>query len=82
MNAVLERRVVEHLTEPRLEPLVMSDTEIVDWMNEYCGACKYTPASDIHPSRYRVTFFDGEASGPSLRDAVCLADAIWKEVNE
>jgi hypothetical protein len=82
MNAVLERRVVEHLTEPRLEPLVMSDTEIVDWMNEYCGAYEYMPASDIHPSRYRVTFFDGETSGPSLRDAVCLAVAKFEEMNK
>jgi hypothetical protein len=82
MSTVLERRVREHLTEPRPVPEPMTDTEILDWLNEYCDGYEFMSASVAGPSIFNVFFFDGSASGDSLRVAVCNAAAIWKEMNK
>ena len=81
MSTALARRVREHLTEPGPVPETMTDTEILDWLNEYCDGYEYTDGS-MNPSVYTVTFYNETASGESLRDAVQLAAAIWKEMNE
>lgn len=72
----------KHLTEPRPVPLEMTDTEIIDWLNEYCDGYEYLSASMFETSSHTVHFYNETASGESLRDAVCLAAAIWKEMNK
>jgi len=72
----------ESWTEPRPVPLEMTDTEILDWLNEYCDGYVYTFPTERKASKFTVTFYNESASGKSLREAVCLAAAIWKEMNE
>jgi hypothetical protein len=74
MSTVLERRVREHLTEPRPVPEPMSDTEILDFLSEHI----------IQRENGRVVLrFDGiTAWANTLREAVCLADGQFKEMNK
>lgn len=69
-------------TEHRPTPKPMTDTEILDWLNEYCDGYTYTFPTNTRPSKFTVTFYDATASGKTLREAVCNAAAIWKEMNK
>ena len=66
------------MSERVLEPLEMSDTEILDWMNEYCVAAHYLGGGS---KRFEVDNGSFIRHGKSLRDAVCNAAARQKELD-
>ena len=69
-------------TEHRPAPLDLSDTEILDWLSEYCDQAVYTrPTQQCH-GRFTLYCDEIRSSAVTLREAVCLAAAKWKEVNE
>ena len=81
MNAVLERMVYEHLTEPRPAPLAMTADQILDWQSEWSEAAIRTEATTTHGAFWTIKCVDMEVSAPTLRGAVQLAAGKWKEVN-
>ena len=64
------------VTDPCPTPLDMTDTEILDWMNEYCDFCN--PVNGV----WRVGS-DGlpYVGGRTIRDAVNQLAAYFQEVN-
>ena len=81
MSAVLERRVKKHLTEQRPAPLEMTDTEILDWMNEWSLQMEWNRATPQYNECFTVYGEGIKGSAPTLREAVCLAAAKLKEIN-
>jgi hypothetical protein len=68
-------------TEPRPAPLVMTDTEILDWLNEWCDGYVYTYPTKTHNALFTLYCVDMKVSGQSLREAVQLAAAKKTEEN-
>ena len=58
------------------EPLEMSDTQILDWMNEY--SYKLSEEAGIWHITYGI---NDEAKGGSVRDVVCRAARYWETQN-
>ena len=77
-----EKLFKQHWTEPRPAPLVMTDTEILDWLNEWCDGYEYTYPTKTHSAVFTLNCVDMKVSGSSLREAVQLAAAKWKEAND
>ncbi|SEN66626.1 hypothetical protein SAMN05216404_10649 [Nitrosospira multiformis] len=69
-------------TEHRPAPLDLSDTEILDWLSEYCDQAVYTRPTQQCRGRFTLYCAEIRSSAATLREAVCLAAAKWKEVNE
>jgi hypothetical protein len=69
-------------TERRPAPLNLTDTEIVDWLDEYCDQAIYRCPTPEYRGGFTLYCYDIRTSGPTLRDAACLAAAKWKEANE
>ncbi len=69
-------------TEHRPVPLNLSDTEILDWLSEYCEQAVYNRSTPQYRGGFTLYCEDIKTSGSTLRDAVCLAAAKWKEANE
>lgn len=67
--------------ESRPAPLDLSDTEILDWLNEYCDRTTYTRPTLFRRGGFTVHSDDITATAPSLRDAVCRAAASLNEAN-
>jgi len=77
MSTVLARRVREHLTEPRPEPLVMTDFEIRRFIKDNCTKVEWLF------SGWHVTTDDDVISvAPLFEKAIGLAAAKYKEANE
>lgn len=75
-NVLLDNRRFT-LTERVPEPLDMTDTEILDWMDEYCASARWVI------DKWKVSSFDCDGvSMSNLRESVCLAAAYHKEANE
>lgn len=68
--------------ERRPAPLNLTDTEIVDWLNEYCDQVIYSCPTPEYRGGFTLYCYDIRTRGHTLRDAVCLAAAKWKEANE
>ena len=68
--------------ERRPAPLDLSDTEILDWLGEYCDKAVYNHPTPHYRGGFTLYCNEMRASGPTLRDAVHLAAAKWKEANE
>jgi hypothetical protein len=68
-------------TEPRPVPEPMTDTEILDWLNEYCDGYEYTYPTKTHNAVFTLNCVDMTVKGASLREAVEMAAVKWKEVN-
>ena len=75
-------RWAELWTEHRLAPLTLTDAEILDWLNEYCDEAVYNRPTPEHRGGFTLHCYDIKTSAPTLREAVCLAAAKWKKVNE
>lgn len=75
-------RWAELWTEYRPAPLALTDTEILDWLNEYCDETVYNRPTPEHRGGFTLYCYDIQTSAPTLREAVCLAAAKWKEINE
>ena len=70
-----------NLTEHRPVPLEMTDTEILDWLNEWCDGYEYTYPAVMQASIFTLNCVDMKVSGASLREAVQLAAAKALEIN-
>jgi len=77
----LIERVAEHWTEHRLVPLDLTDTEILDWLGEYCDKAVYVRSTPNFSGVFSLYSEEGRTNAPTLREAVCLAAAKQKEVN-
>lgn len=77
----IEQLMLEHWTERRPEPLEMSDTEILDWLSEYCDQAVYNRPTAQVRGGFTLYCDNDKTTNPTLRGAVCLAAAKWKEAN-
>jgi hypothetical protein len=68
-------------TERCPAPLDFSDTEILDWLSEYCDQAIYNRPTPQYRGGFTLYCDEIKTSGPTLREAVCLAAAKWKEAN-
>ena len=76
-----EKLFKQHWTEPRPASLVMTDTEILDWLNEYCEQVVWNRATPQHNEEFTI-YCDGiKTSGSTLREATTLASAKYEEIN-
>jgi hypothetical protein len=73
---------METWTERRPAPLNLSDSEILDWLGEYCDQAIYNRPTLQYGGSFTLYFDEIKTNGPTLREAVCLAAAKWNEVNE
>lgn len=73
---------MESWTEHRPAPLELSDVEILDWLNEYCDQAVYNRPTSEYVGGFTLYCDELKASGATLREAVCLAAAKWREINE
>ena len=73
---------METWTERRPAPLNLSDSEILDWLSEYCDQAVYTRPTQQCRGGFTLYCDEIRSSAVTLREAVCLAAAKWKEVNE
>ena len=69
------------LYEPRPTPLNLTDTEILDWLGEYCDQALYTRPTPEYRGGFTLYCEDIKTSGETLRIAVCLAAAKLEEAN-
>lgn len=68
-------------TERRPVPLDLTDTEILDWLSEYCDQALYTRPTRHIRGGFTLYCDDIRTTCPTLREAVCLAAAKWEEAN-
>jgi hypothetical protein len=69
-------------TEHCPAPLDFCDTEILDWLSEYCDQAVYNRPTPQYRGGFTLYCDEIKTSGTTLREAVCLAAAKWKEANE
>lgn len=70
------------LVEKCPAPLDLTDTEILDFLGEYVDQIFYSRPTPNSVGGFRLYVYDQKTTGPTLRDAACLAAAKWKEANE
>ncbi len=68
--------------ERRPAPLDLSDTEILDWLNEYCDQAVYNRPTPRYRGGFTLYCDELKITGATLRETVCFAAAKWKELNE
>ena len=56
------RRWAELWTEYRPAPLVLTDTEILDWLNEYCDEAVYRCPTPERPGGFTLHCYDIKTS--------------------
>lgn len=78
----IERLMRELWTEHRPEPLQLTDTEILDWLNEYCDQAVYNRPTAQARGGFTLYCDDDRTTASTLRGAVCMAAAKWKEANQ
>jgi len=69
-------------TEHRPAPLDLSDTEILDWLSEYCDQAVYNRPTSQSCGGFILYCDEIRSSASTLREAVCLAAAKWREAND
>ncbi|MGH8761773.1 MAG: hypothetical protein ACREUR_00885 [Nitrosospira sp.] len=75
-------RWAELWTEHRPAPLTLTDTEILDWLGEYCDQAVYTRPTAEYLGGFTLYCDEIKSSASTLREAVCLAAAKLNETNE
>lgn len=80
-NMLIERCMAWNIRESLPAPLDLSDTEILDWVDEYCTQAVYNRPTKEVRGGFTVYSDDIKATEPTLREAVCAAAAILKEEN-
>lgn len=66
----------KHWTERRPNPLTMTDTEIIDWIDEYSDKLDFRSIWRLHCFGTQVI------EGKTVREVVTLAAAHYAEENE
>ena len=74
-------RWAELWTEHRPVPLELSDSEILDWLTEYCEEIVYKLPTPNYLGGFTVKCSGIKTTCETLRAAVCLAAAKLKEEN-
>jgi hypothetical protein len=71
------------LVEKRPAPLDLTEAEQLEFLAEYCSGMQYVAATNDTPQTYIVwsDWFE-TTRGRTLSDAICLAAAKWKGVNQ
>jgi hypothetical protein len=71
------------LVERRPAPASLTDTEVLDFVEEYCELVSYVRPTPEYRGGYTLDV-DGITTtrGDTLREAACLAAAKFKEINE
>ena len=70
-------------TERRPVPSEMTDTEMMDWLTNRCDHMEYNAPTAQYNGGFTLHSNEGEITfAPTLRGAVCLADAKQKEANQ
>lgn len=65
-----------------IEPVDLTDSEVIDWLNEYCDRLEYrAPTSSVLGCFIVHNLWIGETKGQTIREAVCLAAAIYDSIN-
>ena len=76
-------KYLELWTEHSPVPSNLSDTEILDWLGEYCDHVEYNLPTRQYSGGYTVHSTEGEITfAPTLRGAICLADAVRREASQ
>ena len=75
-ETVLYLRRKWEVSERVIEPLEMSDTEMLNFFNEYCSSADYDGGNE-----WRVEIASKAFVGHGFREAVCKAAAYDKEAN-
>lgn len=79
MSTALARKLRLHWTETHPEPLVMTDREILNWQTEHCEEMNYRLPTPNYAGGFTVKCFGVKTFSPTLRGAICLAAAKYKE---
>jgi hypothetical protein len=77
----VEKLMRQHWTEHRPVPLQLDDTAILNWMTEYCDQAVYNRPTPQVRGGFTLYCDNDKTQGETLREAVCLAAAKFKEVN-
>lgn len=78
----IEKLMRQHWTERTPAPLNLTDTEILDWLNEYCDQAVYNRPTPQYRGGFTLYCDNEKTHNPTLRGAVCLAAAKFKAENE
>ena len=78
----IEQVFIPSWVERRPAPLNMTDSQIVDWLGEYCDKAEYTQPTAHSRGGFTIHCADEKTTEPTLRDAVQMAAAKFKEANE
>ena len=82
-NESFKARRRSALVERRPAPLNMSAQEMWDWIEEMRPEINWQEADvDVIAGVYLTVPEIGRAFGKTLKDAVCLAAAKWKRIND
>lgn len=77
----IERLMLEHWTETGPAPLDLSDTEVLNWLGEYCDQAVYNRPTPDYAGGFTLYCDNDKTTSPTLRGAVCLAAAKLKAAN-
>jgi hypothetical protein len=71
------------LVEKRLEPLDLTAEEQIEFLSEYCAGFQHIERTEHMPETFIVwsDWFE-TTRARTLSEAICLAAAKWKEVND
>jgi len=82
-ETILDQRARFELVESSPAPLVMTDTERLDWFGEHCDEYEYAAPTKTSIGHHVIVDCLGQrTSEASFRDAVDAAAAKFKEANE
>lgn len=73
---------LRHWTQPRIQPLSMTDSEILDWQAQFVDQAVYVQGDESIASGFLLYHGDDKTKAPTLREAVCLAAAKQQIENQ
>lgn len=74
-------RLMDSWCEIRVNPLNMTDKEIVEWMEENCDEMTYESPTAHRFGGFTIKCYEQISKAKTFRDAVGIAAAKWKELN-
>lgn len=76
-------KFMDQWTERLPAPLNLSGQQVLDWIEEMRAVIEWQDGDDYVLSGVYLTVPEmGRTFGKTLHDAVCLAAAKWKELNQ
>ena len=71
----------EKWTEKRHAPADLTDSEILDFIDEYVDSIQHIPASQVSARRFVIEMDGMKVRAGTLREAICLAKAVFDKEN-